>query len=57
MMLNCIRIKMIRPHYHIVLDYFDIVDKTVDNRMVVLKKKQGLQIPQEILDKYEMIAA
>jgi predicted O-methyltransferase YrrM len=45
-----------RPYYHIVLDYFDIVDNTVDNRMVVLKKKQGLQIPQEIIDKYEMIA-
>lgn len=45
-----------RSYYHIVLDYFDIVDKTVDNRMVVLKKKQGLQIPQEIIDKYEMIA-
>jgi len=28
-----------RPQYHIVLNFYDIVDKTNDNRMVILKKK------------------
>src|SRR6056300_490115 len=30
-----------RPQYHIVLDYFDIIDKTSDERMVILKKKEN----------------
>ena len=29
-----------RPQYHIVLDYFDIIEKTNDNRMVILKKNK-----------------
>jgi hypothetical protein len=45
-----------RKHYHIVLDYFDIVDKTSDNRMVVLKKKINVSVPQEVIRKYELIA-
>jgi hypothetical protein len=44
-----------RKHYHIVLDYFDIVDKTSDNRMVVLKKKINVSVPQEMIRKYELI--
>jgi protein O-GlcNAc transferase len=44
-----------RPNYHIVLEYFDIVNKTKDNRMVVLKKKHNVYIPQNIITKYELI--
>lgn len=44
-----------RPHYHIVLEYFDIVEKTVDNRMVILKKKKNVIIPKDIIEKYELI--
>jgi len=44
-----------RKYYHIVLDYFDIIDKTNNNIMVVLKKKIGKQIPKELIEKYEKI--
>lgn len=47
-----------RPHYHIVLDYFDIVKKTPDNRMVILKKKKNIKVvPEELIKKYELIAS
>ena len=42
-----------RKYYHIVLDYFDIIDKTNDNLMVILKKKNGKIIPNELIEKYE----
>ena len=46
-----------RPHYHIVLDYYDIVEQTVDKRMVILKKKVGIKsIPSALIEKYELIA-
>jgi hypothetical protein len=44
-----------RPFYHIVLNYFQIIDNTTDNRMVVLKKIPNLQIPQELIHKYQLI--
>lgn len=45
-----------RPHYHIVLDYYDIIEKTSDNRMVVLKKKANIQsIPATLIKEYERI--
>lgn len=44
-----------RPHYHIVLKYFDIVEKTKDNRMVILKKKKNVIIPKKLKEKYELI--
>jgi hypothetical protein len=44
-----------RPAYHIVLDYFDIIEKTKDNRMVILKKKKNVNIPKELIEKYELI--
>jgi hypothetical protein len=45
-----------RPHYHEVLNYYDIVRKTEDNVMVVLKKKTNVVSPSiELLDKYELI--
>lgn len=46
-----------RKHYHIVLDYYDVVEKTKDNRMVILKKKKNIKsIPEYIIKKYELIA-
>lgn len=44
-----------RSQYHIVLDYFDIVEKTSDEKMVILQKKEGMSIPQQLLEKYELI--
>jgi len=43
-----------RPQYHIVLEYFDIIEKTQDNRMVILKKKKNVNIPKELIEKYEL---
>ena len=43
-----------RPWYHIVLEYFDIIEKTQDNRMVILKKKKNVNIPKELIEKYEL---
>lgn len=45
-----------RKQYHIVLDYFDIIEKTKDNVMVVLKKKENIkEIPTSLIKKYELI--
>lgn len=44
-----------RPNYHIVLDYFDIIEKTSNNSMVILRKKININIPEEIIEKYELI--
>lgn len=44
-----------RPHYHVVLKYFDIIDSTSDNRMVILKKKKNMIIPIELIKEYELI--
>ena len=46
-----------RQNYHIVLEYFDIIEKTEDNRMVILKKKKNVNIPKEVIQKYELIQA
>ena len=43
-----------RQIYHIVLKYFDIIEKTQDNRMVILKKKKNVDIPKELIEKYEL---
>lgn len=46
-----------RPAYHIVLNYYDIIEKTIDNRMVILRKKKEVKsIPVELIKKYELIA-
>lgn len=46
-----------RKKYHIVLDYFDILEKTEDNTMVILKKKKNIySVPKEIITKYELIS-
>ena len=44
-----------RPQYHIVLNYYDIIEKTSDNNMVILKKKAGNSPPKEIISKFEKI--
>ena len=45
-----------RIYYHIVLNYYDIVEKTKDQRMVVLKKKKNISsVPNELIKKYELI--
>jgi hypothetical protein len=45
-----------KHEYHMVLYFYDIVEKTSDHRMVVLKKKQSIQsIPEEWIKKYETI--
>ncbi len=45
-----------RKQYHIVLKYYDIIEKTSNNRMVILKKKPNIKsIPNELLKKYELI--
>lgn len=42
-----------RPKYHVVLPYYDIVEQTHDNRMVILKKKQGIEsVDQTLLEQY-----
>jgi protein O-GlcNAc transferase len=46
-----------RPTYHVVLDYYDIINNTTDNSMVILKKKKGIEcIPEELIKQYELIA-
>lgn len=44
-----------RSWYHDVLNYYEIIDRTTDNRMVVLKKKKYISsIPLDIISKYEL---
>lgn len=43
-----------RPQYHVVLNYFDVVESTADKRMVVLKRK-NVPVPPELIEKYELI--
>lgn len=46
-----------RKEYHIVLQYYDIVEQTKDNIMVILKKKPGVgPVDKSLIDKYELIA-
>lgn len=45
-----------RKEYHIVLDYYDIIDKTKDKIMVILKKKKNVKSPSaELIEEYEKI--
>jgi hypothetical protein len=44
-----------RKKYHIVLNYYDIVEKTEDKRMVILRKKKNVSIPDDLIKKYELI--
>ena len=45
-----------RPEYHIVLDYYHIVDQSRDNTMVILKKKKEVNSPSKaLIEEYEKI--
>ena len=45
-----------RKKYHIILNYYDIIEKTEDKRMVILRKKKNISIPDDkIVKKYELI--
>lgn len=45
-----------RPEYHIILDYFYIIDQTNDKRMVFLKKKADKKIDMSLVEKYQQIS-
>lgn len=44
-----------RPEYHICLNYYNIIEQTPDNCMVILQKKQTSPPSLEIINKYEQI--
>jgi protein O-GlcNAc transferase len=41
-----------RPQYHTVLAYYEVVEKTSDNRMAILKKR-GVTVDPALIAKYE----
>jgi hypothetical protein len=45
-----------RPVYHVVLEYYNIIEQTRDNRMIILKKKAGVVVPNELILKYELVS-
>jgi protein O-GlcNAc transferase len=46
-----------RPKYHVVLNYYDIVENTTDNSMVILQKKKSINcVPEELIKQYELIS-
>ena len=46
-----------RSKYHVVLDYFDIIETTSDKRMVMLKKKKGINtVEKSVISKYEVLS-
>jgi hypothetical protein len=47
---------LFRKQYHIVLNYYDIIEKTKDNSLVLLKKKNVEAPNEEIIKEYEKIA-
>lgn len=45
-----------RPQYHVVLIFYEIVEKTSDNRMVILKKRSNVEEPsRDLIEKYERV--
>lgn len=46
---------MDRPQYHVVLGFYEIVEKTADRSMVILKKKPGASPSKELIAYYESI--
>ena len=46
-----------RPQYHVVLQFYEVIEKTIDKRMVILKKKALENGPsKELIEKYEKIS-
>lgn len=45
-----------RPGYHIVLKFYDIIEKTSNKRMVMLRKKRNIKsIPIGLIKKFELV--
>jgi len=44
-----------RPHYHVILDYFTILEQTENKSLVVLQWKVGSVPSLELINKYECI--
>ena len=43
-----------RKQYQVVLDYFEIIEKTSKPNLYVLKKKKNItKVPEELIKKYE----
>jgi hypothetical protein len=47
---------LVRPYYHVVLDFFEIVDQTEDHCLVVLRKKTCSPPSKTLIEKYELVA-
>ena len=46
-----------REQYGVVLFYYDIIDRTTDNRMAILRKKEnGRRVPPWLIRTFELIA-
>jgi hypothetical protein len=43
----------IRPHYHIVLDYYDVIQRS--GTAALLKQKVGTAVPTELIQQYELV--
>lgn len=44
-----------RKYYHIVLDYYDIVEQTTNNSLVILQKKHCIGPSIDLISKYESV--
>lgn len=45
-----------RPSYHVILDYFTVINQTSDRNMVVLRKTPGVSPPPiELIQEYETV--
>jgi len=45
-----------RSLYHVVLNFYDIVERTRDNSMVILRKKSVPSPTRELIETYEVVA-
>jgi hypothetical protein len=46
-----------RPKYHVVLDYYEVVEQTSEKVMAVLRKKSGVSPPSaSLIQQYQLIA-
>jgi hypothetical protein len=46
-----------RPQYHIVLEFYEVVEQTTEKVMAVLRKKPGVAAPSDaMVAKYELLA-
>nr|QOI90596.1 hypothetical protein HWQ62_00465 [Pyramimonas orientalis virus] len=45
----------IRPKYHVVLDFYEVVETSKDKHMVILRKKKDVSMDKDLIRKYELI--